>query len=249
MLDDAFADGLFAVAGHPSESAWIEARVTAIEALAALYQDASRVPRGSPPVETAVSHWEQALDDPALTVRAAAYRALRAHGLAPDRFPATDLVAPADADADARSTLDGVRGLSIATDHGDFRISFVGVDAPQNQANLVQLAAAGFFEGTTWHRVVPGFVTQGGDPRGDGYGGPGRTVPCELSNLTFGRGAVGMALAGRDTGGSQFFITHAAAPHLDGRYTLVGHVDEGMPVVDRLLVGDVIHRVEVVRER
>ena len=93
--------------------------------------------------------------------------------------------------------------------------------------------------------MVPGFVIQGGDPRGDGNGGPGYTLRCEIGQRPYGRGAVGMALSGKDTGGSQFFITHSPQPHLDGGYTVFGWVAAGMDVVDKIRPGDVIERVEI----
>ena len=96
-----------------------------------------------------------------------------------------------------------------------------------------------------FHRMVPNFVVQGGDPRGDGWGGPGYTIPCEIDSAHFGTGAVGMALAGRDTGGSQFFITHAPQPQLDGRYTHFARVIDGQDVVDSLTIGDRIISVEL----
>ena len=93
--------------------------------------------------------------------------------------------------------------------------------------------------------MVPHFVAQGGDPRGDGSGGPGYTLRCEIGQRPYGRGTVGMALSGKDTGGSQFFITHTPTPHLDGRYTVIGWVAAGMETVDKLRQGDVIQRVEI----
>ena len=93
--------------------------------------------------------------------------------------------------------------------------------------------------------MVPGFVIQGGDPRGDGSGGPGYTLRGEIGQRPYGRGTVGMALSGKDTGGSQFFITHAPTPHLDGRYTVFGWVAAGMEVADKIRQGDVIERVEI----
>ncbi len=101
------------------------------------------------------------------------------------------------------------------------------------------LARKGFFNGLQIHRVVPNFVVQDGDPRGDGEGGPGYTIRDELNERPYLRGTVGMALDWRDTGGSQFFITHSPQPHLDARYTVFGHVVNGMEVVDRIQQGDV----------
>ena len=140
-------------------------------------------------------------------------------------------------------------GLRVHTSVGAFTIAFAGVEAPLNLANLIGLAETDYFDDLSFHRIVPGFVVQGGDPRGDGYGGPGWLVPCEWSNLRYERGSVGIALAGKDTGGSQFFVTQTAQPHLDGRYSLIGQVDEaGMSVVDQLLPGDRIVRVELVAQ-
>ena len=119
------------------------------------------------------------------------------------------------------------------------------VETPLTTASFLALAQAGFYDGLSFHRVEPGFVVQGGDPRGDGNGGPGYTLRCELSGSAYARGSVGMALSGRDTGGSQFFITLQPQPQLDGAYTLFGTVAAGMEVVDRLRPGDVIERVEV----
>ena len=119
------------------------------------------------------------------------------------------------------------------------------MEAPLASATYVALARQGFFNGLTFHRVVPGFVIQGGDPRGDGTGGPGFTLRDEVGQRPYGRGVVGIALAGKDTGGSQFFITLAPQPHLDGTYPVLGWVAEGMDVVDRIQPGDVIERVEV----
>jgi cyclophilin family peptidyl-prolyl cis-trans isomerase len=141
------------------------------------------------------------------------------------------------------------RGLRVETEAGSFVVDFRGVDAPINQLHLAKLARDGFYAGLRWHRIVPGFVVQGGDPRGDGYGGPGYLVPCEYSNITYGRGAVGIATAGRDTGGSQLFVTHAPTPHLDGRYSLVGFVaPEELHVVERILPDDHILAVTAVTD-
>ena len=139
----------------------------------------------------------------------------------------------------------GVTGLRMHTAAGEITIDFAGAPAPIAQANLAALAETGYFDGLTFHRVVPAFVVQGGDPRGDGYGGPGHVLPCEWSNLRYERGTVGIALAGKDTGGSQIFISHGAPHHLDARYPIIGRVVEGLDVVDRLLPFDAIDSVDV----
>ena len=133
----------------------------------------------------------------------------------------------------------------IETAKGTIEFELAVLDAPQTSSNFMALARRGFFNGLQIHRVVPNFVVQDGDPRGDGEGGPGYTIRDELNERPYLRGAVGMALAGRDTGGSQFFITHSPQPHLDAKYTVFGHVVNGMEVVDRIQQGDTIQRVRV----
>lgn len=133
----------------------------------------------------------------------------------------------------------------LATRHGKIELALDLVDAPLTSMSFVRLAQSGYFNGLTFHRVIPGFVAQGGDPRGDGGGGPGSTLRCEYNGRPYGRGSVGMALSGKDTGGSQFFITMEPQPHLDGAYTHFGRVLSGMEIVDRLRPGDVIERVDV----
>jgi cyclophilin family peptidyl-prolyl cis-trans isomerase len=133
----------------------------------------------------------------------------------------------------------------IETAKGTIEIELAVLDAPQTARNFMALARKGFFNGLSIHRVVPNFVVQDGDPRGDGQGGPGYTIRDELNDRPYLRGTVGMALAWRDTGGSQFFITHSPQPHLDALYTAFGHVVNGMDVVDRIQQGDVIERVRI----
>jgi len=135
--------------------------------------------------------------------------------------------------------------LYIETDKGTIQIELAVLDAPLTVRTLVELARKGFFTGLNIHRVVPNFVAQMGDPRGDGEGGPGFTLRDEINERPYLRGTVGMALDWADTGGSQFFITHSPQPHLDGRYTVVGTVVGGMDVVDRLQQWDTIRRVRV----
>ena len=137
-------------------------------------------------------------------------------------------------------------GLVIETEHGDVAVTLFAAEAPITVDALLQLADRHYFDGGSWHRVVPNFVVQGGDPRGDGWGGPGFSLRDENSRRRYGRGTVGMALSGPDTGGSQFFITHSAQPHLDGTYVVVGQVNQGMDVVDRITLGD---RIRTIRRR
>jgi peptidyl-prolyl cis-trans isomerase B (cyclophilin B) len=118
--------------------------------------------------------------------------------------------------------------------------------APATVSNFIELVTAGFYNGIYFHRVVPGFVIQAGDPRGDGWGGPGYSIPCEYNDIFYERGVVGMAHAGKDTGGSQFFITHTPQPHLNGRHTAFGRVVSGLEVIDRIEIYDQIIRAEIV---
>ncbi|RLB53470.1 MAG: hypothetical protein DRJ42_11870 [Deltaproteobacteria bacterium] len=133
----------------------------------------------------------------------------------------------------------------FVTDAGTITVELEAEAAPTTVARFVALARDGYFDGLLFHRVVPAFVVQGGDPRGDGYGGPGWSQRCEDNRLRYERGTLGMALAGRDTGGSQFFIAHGPQPHLDGRYTAFGHVVDGIDHLDNLLVGARIERVRL----
>lgn len=130
--------------------------------------------------------------------------------------------------------------LVISTSRGPIRIMLDGVRTPMTVDHLSRLAKAGYFRNLRFHRVVPAFVAQGGDPRGDGSGGPGYSIRDELNRSPYVRGAVGMALSGPDTGGSQFFLTLAPQPHLDGHYTVFGRVVAGQIVVDALTQGDAI---------
>jgi cyclophilin family peptidyl-prolyl cis-trans isomerase/HEAT repeat protein len=133
----------------------------------------------------------------------------------------------------------------IDTDKGTIEIELDVLDAPLTSDNFIALVRKGYFDGLAFHRVVPNFVIQGGDPRGDGEGGPGYTIRDEHNQEAFLRGTVGMALSWRDTGGSQFFITHSPQPHLDARYTVFGRVVAGMEVVDAMTQWDVMKRVRV----
>jgi cyclophilin family peptidyl-prolyl cis-trans isomerase/HEAT repeat protein len=133
----------------------------------------------------------------------------------------------------------------VTTAKGSFTIELLPNDATLNVDNFVRLAERGYFRGITIHRVVPNFVIQDGDPRGDGNGGPGYQIRCEINEVPYDRAAVGMALSGKDTGGSQWFVTHSPQPHLDGGYTVFGRVVAGMDVVDKTVRGDVIRSIVI----
>lgn len=152
-------------------------------------------------------------------------------------------------DADYRRALSRKNGsirAVLTTQKGTFTIEFLPEDAPLTVDNFVKLARSGYFNGLEVHRVVPNFVMQDGDPRGDGNGGPGWSIRCEVNMIPYERGAVGMALSGKDTGGSQWFATHSPQPHLDGGYTVFGKVNEtGMKVVDKIVRGDKIISVRI----
>jgi cyclophilin family peptidyl-prolyl cis-trans isomerase len=147
----------------------------------------------------------------------------------------------------ALSRKNGTVKAVFTTSKGNFTIDFTPEDAPLTVDNFIKLARSNYFNGVSVHRVVPNFVMQDGDPRGDGNGGPGWEIRCEINMLSYERGAVGMALSGKDTGGSQWFVTHSPQPHLDGGYTVFGKVNEAdMKVVDSIVRGDKIISVKIV---
>lgn len=130
---------------------------------------------------------------------------------------------------------------------GNIIIEFFDADAPGTVKNFHDLAKKGFYDGLSFHRVIPGFVAQGGCPRGDGTGGPGYTIPCECENNPHKhvRGALSMAHAGKNTGGSQFFIVYEPQAHLNGVHTVFGQVTEGMDLVDGIEPGDKMSKVTI----
>jgi cyclophilin family peptidyl-prolyl cis-trans isomerase/HEAT repeat protein len=134
---------------------------------------------------------------------------------------------------------------TVVTNKGAFTIQFFPAEAPLTVDNFVQLARRGYFNGQTIPRVVTNFVLQAGDPRGDQNGGPGYQIRCEVNEAPYERASLGMALSGKDTGGSQWFVTHSPQPHLDGGYTVFGRVVRGMDVIDNIARGDTIRRVIV----
>jgi cyclophilin family peptidyl-prolyl cis-trans isomerase/HEAT repeat protein len=219
----------------------LEARLAIVDALGAQKEDASLG-----------ALREVAGNDPARVVRARASAALVARGQEavwagfepPSRTALDYRLAMAPYEPAAQPELFTPRAI-VHTRHGRIEIHLDIVEAPLTSASFMELARRGFYNGLPFHRVVPGFVVQGGDPRGDGSGGPGYTLRCEIGQRFYGRGAVGMALSGKDTGGSQFFVAQAPQPHLDGGYTIFGRVAAGMDVVDKIRPGDLIERVEI----
>jgi cyclophilin family peptidyl-prolyl cis-trans isomerase len=195
---------------------------------------------------------EAATGDPSRVVRQRAAEALKALGEDAPSAGADSVDRPYLDYREAMTPYDPPPGVPlytpralIHTPRGTIEILLDILYAPLTSASFMDLARRGFYNGLTFHRVVPGYVIQGGDPRGDSNGGPGYTLRCEMGERPYGRGAVGMALSGKDTGGSQFFITHVPTPQLDGGYTLFGWVSKGMEVVDQVRPGDVIERIEI----
>ena len=140
----------------------------------------------------------------------------------------------------SKATIELAKGGSIV-------IEFFDAEAPGTVKNFQDLAKKGFYDGLTFHRVIPGFVAQGGCPVGNGTGGPGYTIPCEAENNPHKhmRGTLSMAHAGKNTGGSQFFICFEPQPHLDHVHTVFGQVIEGMEFVDQIKPGDQMQKVTI----
>jgi peptidyl-prolyl cis-trans isomerase B (cyclophilin B) len=140
----------------------------------------------------------------------------------------------------------------IYTSKGVMKVNFYDEDAPGTVENFHKLSKSGFYNGLTFHRVIPDFVIQGGCPDGTGAGGPGYKIPCELDgeNQYHDRGVLSMAHAGRNTGGSQFFICHSRrnTSHLDRKHTCFGKVYEGLEVIDAIRQGDVIEKIVIIEE-
>ncbi len=229
---DALAEAYASAAMEPEYLA----RAAIIAALVAVDQEGSR------------NVLEEALGDPDWAVRVEAARLLA--GLAAGSGW-TNQIRPAPGRRSVDFTDPGLirpevsPHVYIETDHGTIELELNVIEAPITSQNFMVLARRGFYDGLSFHRVVPNYVVQGGDPRSDSQGGPGYTLRDELSQLPYLRGTVGMALDWGDTGGSQFFITHSPQPHLDARYTTFARVVAGLEVVDQLEQGDVIRRVLV----
>jgi len=142
-----------------------------------------------------------------------------------------------------------MKTAEIVTDKGTMKVEFFDKDAPNTVDNFIKLSKDGFYDGLTFHRVIPNFVVQGGCPNGTGAGGPGYKIDCELDgdNQYHDRGVLSMAHAGRNTGGSQFFICHSRdnTSHLDRNHTVFGKVVEGLEVIDQISQGDKINKITV----
>ncbi len=136
----------------------------------------------------------------------------------------------------------------IETNKGNIVLELFENDAPNTVVNFVKLINKGYYNGLKFHRVIPDFMVQGGCPVGNGTGGPGYTIKCEINPKKHLTGTLSMAHAGKDTGGSQFFITHSPQPHLDGVHTVFGQVIEGMDVVNAIRQGDMMKQVKVIEE-
>ena len=142
-----------------------------------------------------------------------------------------------------------MKTAEIQTEKGNMKVQFYEKDAPGTVDNFCKLASEGYYDGVTFHRVIPDFVIQGGDPTGTGAGGPGYSIKCELEgeNQFHDKGVLSMAHRGRDTGGSQFFIclSRQNTQHLDRNHTCFGKVVEGMDVVDKIQQGDKINKIVI----
>lgn len=136
--------------------------------------------------------------------------------------------------------------VEIETSKGTMRIELFEKDVPNTVHNFTNLIKKGYYDGLTFHRVIRNFMIQGGCPEGTGRGGPGYTIKCEIGPHKHLRGSLSMAHAGRDTGGSQFFICHSPQQHLDGKHTVFGRVIENVDVVDKIEQGDKMLRLQVV---
>ncbi|MFK7952020.1 MAG: peptidylprolyl isomerase [Ekhidna sp.] len=142
-----------------------------------------------------------------------------------------------------------MKKAEIHTRRGVMKIEFFEKDAPKAVANFIELAEKGYYDGLTFHRVIPNFVVQGGCPKGDGTGGPGYSIDCELDgeNQYHDKGVLSMAHAGRNTGGSQFFICHSRenTAHLDRNHTCFGKVVDGLDAIDEIKEGDVMDKIVI----
>lgn len=213
----------------------VEQAIEGVKALRALY-DTGRLPRPGASAAATIRPW---LRHPAIEADAERLAALLQVAPPKRRHPARRLPALDD--------VMRIRSARVFTTQGEIRIQLDPTAAPYTVWNFARLAEDGWYDGLVFHRVVPDFVIQTGDPRGDGWGGPGYEIPDEINPLSYGEGVVGMALSGPDTGGSQWFVTLSPQPHLDGTYTVFGHVTYGMRSASAIQVGDSIERIVIER--
>ncbi len=214
-----------------------DARLAAVRALRAR-AEATPVERGA-----IVNLLEQLARDRDYLVRRRSAAALEALDVEAPAVGAVGIKKPVQVYREVVQRTRAPRWVEIVTERGTLGVELACPEAPLTCLNFLQLAGQGFFDGLSFHRVVPDFVVQAGDPRGDGLGGPGYAIRDEMNPLGYRAGVVGMALSGPDTGGSQFFITLSPQPHLDGGYTAFGRVTSGAEVLDRIVQGDRIVRV------
>lgn len=237
MLDVAELDAAMTTAmGDRS----VDARIAAVRALAALTES---VPSARDAATLRLAHWAEKAD---YLARREAALALVSLGQAPPALGTVDTGRSIDIYREIALRTATPKRVTFRTDKGDVELELPCSDTPFTCLSFLQLANQGFFEGLTFHRVIPDFVVQGGDPRGDGAGGPGYTLRDEVGLLRFDRGILGMAHSGPDTAGSQFFVTLSPQPHLDGGYTAFGRVVEGQGVLESLVQGD---RIQAVTQR
>ncbi|MBI5203202.1 MAG: HEAT repeat domain-containing protein [Elusimicrobia bacterium] len=208
---------------------WVELRESAVDAAA----HQSELSKDPAPNELL----REMLKDPAYSVRLKAAKALKVEAKGAAGHGSPEAFVKAEPPAEAL--------VSLETEKGVILIQLATDVAPVHAASFLELVRRGFYDGKTFHRVVSNFVVQGGDPRGTGWGDPGYSLRDEIGPLKFARGTVGMAKAGKDTGGCQFFFSVVPTPHLVGRYTAFGRVVGGMDVVDQLTPGDVIRKAGV----
>jgi cyclophilin family peptidyl-prolyl cis-trans isomerase len=227
-VDPSVLGAMRAALAHPWADDLVETRVALLDASLALVMDEGR------------AYAKVACSDVNATVRTRAAKALAAAGEKDAACPAP--AKPGGPAAELDHPLAQATRVVFDTDGGTVGIRFDPALAPVAATRFVALARSGFYRGVTVHRVVPGFVVQLGDPGGDGYGGSGESLRCETSPVSFARLDVGVALAGRDTGSSQVFVTLARQPHLDGQYAWVGKADGDW---DGIAEGDVIRGVHV----
>ena len=231
----------------------VDVHIAVLESLKTFFSppQGQTVPQIGPDLQRRiVACLESGFDSPRLRLRLAARRTALDGNLLPDRLVPSEASLRATLPAHVRSPeqpplalpFDAPR-LRCETRRGTLVIALDGRAAPNAAATVLALAEDGYYDEGVFHRVVPDFVVQGGDPRGDGWGGPGFTIRSEWSRIPYERGAVGIAHSGKDTGGSQFFITLSPQPHLNGRYTVIGKVVSGMDVADAVQPGDTFRMV------